>query len=204
MEKFNAPGTKAGKLFFATAFLISFTFISLSASAQNKWSFTFRPGVNFVTKDLGDVKLKTGFGFEGTIAYKLMPHLAAYTGWGWNRFTSSQSFAGANMDFEETGYTLGLQFIHPVASSKINVVIGAGGIYNHIEAENAKGDIISDSGHGWGWQMEAGVAVPLGKRLNFIPTLRYRSLSRDIKVEGSSTAVDLNYVSVGAGLSWTF
>lgn len=133
-----------------------------------------------------------------------MPHLAAYTGWGWNRFTSSQSFAGSNMDFEETGYTLGLQFIHPVASSKINFVIAAGGIYNHIETENTNGDIISDSGHGWGWQMEAGVSAPLSKRLNLMPTVRYRSLSRDIKVESSSTAVDLNYVSVGAGLSWTF
>lgn len=204
MKKLNTLSIKATKLFFTAAFLISLTSVSNFASAQNKWSLAFRPGVNFATKDLGDAKLKTGFGFEGTISYKFMPHLAAYTGWGWNKFTANNSFAGNNMDFTETGYVLGLQFVHPIATSKINFIIGAGGIYNHIETENTKGDIIADSGHGWGWQLDAGVSVPLSKRLNLIPTVRYRSLSRDIKVEGTSTAVDLNYVSVGAGLSWTF
>ncbi len=69
-------------------------------------------------------------------------------------------------DFEETGYTFGLQFIHPLGTSeKISYLIRAGGIYNHIEVENSAGDITADSGHGLGWEIGAGVQVYFGKQL---------------------------------------
>jgi Outer membrane protein beta-barrel domain len=177
---------------------------SFNAVAQKKISFEIRPGINFATKNLGDASLKTGFGFEGAFAYKFMPHLAAYAGWSWNKFDAAKSFAGNDVNFEETGYTFGLQYMHPVANSKIGYMIKGGGTYNHIETESNDGKIINDTGHGLGWQFGAGVTIPVGYRCVFIPEVRYRSLSRDINIGEAKTPVDLNYISAGLGFSFSF
>lgn len=177
---------------------------SQSADAQKKWSFELKPGVNFPTKDLHDAKLKTGFGFEGVLAYRFMPHLAAYAGWSWNKFNADKSFAGNDTDFEETGYSFGLQFVHPFPNSSISFLLKAGGTYNHIETENSEGNIVNDTGHGPGWQAGAGVSIPLGNRWSLVPEIRYRSLSRDIKIGNEKIPVDLNYVFAGLGISYSF
>ncbi len=174
---------------------------SLTAAAQKKFSFQIRPGINFTTTELGGATLKTGFGFEGAFVYKFMPHLAAYAGWGWNKFDSEKSFAGDDVNFVETGYTFGLQFIHPVANTQIGYMVKGGGTYNHIETENSDGKIINDTGHGMGWQVGAGVTIPIGYRCLFIPEVCYHSLSRDINIGEVKTPVDLNYISAGLGFS---
>jgi hypothetical protein len=191
------------KLLLTTAALMFFTLFGQSY-AQDKWSLEFRPGVDYATIDIADADLGIGFGFEGTISYRFMPHLAAYAGWSYNNFAVDQSFAGPDASFEETGYTFGLQFIHPIGESGLSYLVRAGGTYNHIEIENNYGDIIIDSGHGLGWQAEAGLVIPLSKKFSLLPSLRYRSLNRDIEIENVSTSVDLNYLSVGVGLSWSF
>ncbi len=172
--------------------------------AQDKWSLELRPGVNYATQDIADANLELGFGTELTIAYRFMPHLAAYAGWSYNNFAVDQSFAGTDASFEETGYTFGFQLIHPIGESTLSYLVRVGGTYNHIEIENNDGDIIIDSGHGLGWQAEAGLVIPLNERFSLLPSVRYRSLNRDIKIENVSTSVDLNYLSVGVGLSWSF
>lgn len=172
--------------------------------AQKKWGIEFRPGVDFATKKLGDANLKTGFGFEGTVRYYVVPSLSLYAGWSWNKFTANESFAGKNNDFEETGYTFGLRFTGPIENRNLNFLFEAGGIYNHIEIENINGDIIADSKHGLGWQAGIGVVVPLSESFQLTPTLRYRTLSRDIMLGNVKTPVDLNYLSPGVGLALRF
>lgn len=182
---------------------ISLLLFSCTLFAQDKWSAELRPSVNFATQDLADAELKTGFGFDAAIGYRFMPHLGAYVGWGWNQFKSdNNSFAGTgDTDFEETGYTFGLQFIHPLGTSEnLSYLIRAGGIYNHIEVENASGDITADSGHGLGWEIGAGLNVDLGSNWNLRPQVGYRALSRDIEIGSATTNVDLNYIAVGVGI----
>ncbi len=191
------------KLLLTIAALILLTLFGQSY-AQDKWSLEFRPGVDYATQDIADADLGLGFGAELTIAYRFMPHLAAYAGWSYNNFAVDQSFAGSDASFEETGYTFGLQFIHPIGESGLSYLVRVGGTFNHIEIENNDGDIIIDSGHGLGWQAEAGLVIPLSEKFSLSPSLRYRSLNRDIKIENVSTSVDLNYLSVGVGLSWSF
>jgi Outer membrane protein beta-barrel domain len=203
MKKKNKKGAPFFRCSFSILLIVALVF-SNHVTAQRNWSFEFRPGVNFATQKLGDADLKTGYGFEGTFAYKLMPHLGAYAGWSWNKFAADNSFMGSNVDFEETGYTVGLQFMHPIAKSKINYLLRGGAIYNHIETENSDGKVINDTGHGWGWQAGAGVAIPLGKRFMLTPEIRYRSLSRDMKFNEKTIPVDLNYISGGIGLSFSF
>lgn len=187
-----------------TIALLSLFVVFNSSYAQDRWSLELRPGVNYATEDISDAELGLGFGAELTIAYRLMPHLAAYAGWSYNNFAVDQSFAGPDANFEETGYTFGFQFIHPIGQSVIKYLVRAGGTYNHIEIENSDGDIIIDSGHGLGWQAEAGLVIPLGEKFSLLPSIRYRSLNRNIDINNLSTSVDLNYVSVGVGLSWSF
>jgi hypothetical protein len=182
------------------ALVVMLIFSPMVVQGQNRWSIEFRPGVNLPTQKLGDAEIKTGYGFEGSLAYRFLPHLSLYGGWSWNRFSSNRSFAGANSVFEETGYTYGLQFIQPIFSSKVSLLLRAGGLANHIEVENSSGDIIADSGRGFGWQAEAGFAISLAEKWRMQPSVRYRSLSRDIKLNGITTAVDLNYISLGLGI----
>jgi opacity protein-like surface antigen len=189
-------------------FLIILTVILLmtiqNAKAQNNLSLEVRTGADFATEKLGDADLNTGFGFEATLAYRFMPHLSAYAGWGWHKFTADESFAGSDVDFEETGYTFGLQFLHPMGLSNLDYYIRAGGIYNHIEVENNDGNITADSGHGLGWQAEAGLVFPLNDNWSLKPGVRYRSLSRDIEIENVTTSTDLRYIELGVGISVKF
>lgn len=186
------------------ALIVLITSCQLNAQSNDEWTLEFRPGVDLATKDIIDAELGTGFGFEATIAYRFMPHLSAYAGWSWNHYSAEQSFAGTNNGFEETGYTFGLQFIHPVGIHTIQYIVRAGATYNHIEIENKEGDIIIDSGHGPGWQVETGLIIPVSNRFSLLPSVRYRSLNREIQVQNDKMSVDLNYISYGIGLSWSF
>lgn len=179
-------------------------FVCGDAQAQKKLSFELRPGVNLATKDLGDADLKIGFGAEGTFTYRIIRNLGVYAGWSWNRFSSDNSFLGSNVDFEETGYCLGLQYMQNFKKSEVGYMIKGGATYNHIETENANGVIIDDTRHGLGWQLGTGITVPLSNRLMLIPEIRYRSLSRTLGVGDGSRDVRLNYISKGVGISYTF
>ncbi len=181
--------------------LLLFSTISFS---QNNWSAEFRPGLNFATQDIEEADLDIGFGFEVTVAYRFMPHLAGYVGWGWNQFRAEDSFAGMNTDFEETGYTFGLQFIHPITETSISYMIRAGAIYNHIEIENNNGGISADTGHGFGWQVGLGLEMKLDDNWSLRPELRYRSLSRALEIDTINTDLDLSYIAIGVGISRVF
>lgn len=113
--------------------LTATTLLAQTANVQQRWRAEIRPEVNFPTQNLGSTSLNTGFGFVGTIAYHFLPHVAAYGGWSWNRFSAAKSVAGNDLDFVETGYQFGLQFIHPIAASKISYLLRTRGTYSHFE-----------------------------------------------------------------------
>jgi len=183
---------------------IVFTLSLQTVHAQSNLSWEIRAGVDLATQDLGDADLNTGFGFDGILTYQFMEHTSVFGGWGWHRFTSDNSFAGSNMDFEETGYTFGLEFLHPLGNTSMDFYIRGGGIYNHIEVENSNGDITADSDHGLGWQAEAGLAFNLGNKWMLKPGVRYRSLSRDIEVGNITTDIDLTYFNLAVGITRSF
>lgn len=171
--------------------------------AQDRFGVEFRGGPEFATQDLGDASLGTGFGSEVVFSYRFLPHLGLYGGWGYGRASADgTSFVGTDVDVEETGYTFGLQFTHPVRASRVGYFVRAGGIFNHIEVENGLEN--ADSGHELGWQIGAGPLVTFGSKWTLMSGLRYRSLSSEIEIGNTSTDVDLTYVSAGIGLMRTF
>jgi hypothetical protein len=187
--------------------LLIFTLITTSVFAQNldsKFSFELNAGPSLAIQDLGGTDLNIGLGFEGTITYRFMPHLGAYAGWGWNKFASDEQFEGIDADFEETGYVFGLEFKHPFLTSDISWLVRAGGLYNHLEIENSDGDIVWDTGHGLGYQVVAGIEVPIGEKWSLTPTIKFHSLSREIDVSGGNRELDQRYLGARIGLVRNF
>jgi opacity protein-like surface antigen len=181
--------------------------LSLSGFAQEsekRFGFEFSSGLSIATQKIDGVRLEPGFGFEGTFHYRFMPHLGVYAGWGWNRFGADESFAGTDVCFEETGYVLGLNFTHPIGHSKLAYYVRSGVLYNHIESENEDGDIINDTGHGFGFQVAGGVDINLGKNWSLTPGLKFNSLSRDTEYERISKQLDYQYISVRIGIAKKF
>jgi hypothetical protein len=175
------------------------------AQTQDRWNINIRPAVNFPTQKFVDATLNVGFGIEGTIAYWFVPNLSVYAGWGWNKFQADNSFAGNNIDVVETGYRMGLQFRHPIGTSKLQCLAGAGALYNHIEIENNDGDLVNEfKGHDFGWQAEGGIVIPLGESFSLTPSVRYQSLESDVTTGSIKTPTELNYISGGLSLSFMF
>ena len=192
------------RISFLTIVLTVFALNATAQNNQNRWGFELSTGASYATTEIGDANLKAGPAIEGTFYYRFLEHTSVYLGWGWKKFNSDHSFAGNNMDFEETGYTYGLQFKHPLMGTRLNYLVRAGGIYNHVEIENNAGDIVSDTGHGLGWQAAAGFEVTLGRSWTLIPTLKYSSLSRDFESGEDTFNSNLNYLSTQIGFSKTF
>jgi opacity protein-like surface antigen len=102
--------------------------------------------------------------------------------------------------FEETGYVLGLNFTHPIGTSKLAYYLRAGALYNHIETENADGDIINDSKHGLGFQIAGGLDINLGETWSLVPGIKFNALQRETEFEGVTKNLDYQYISVRIGI----
>jgi hypothetical protein len=182
-------------------FLLSLL-ITVSAFAQEnekRFGFELNGGLSVPTSKPGDVELNPGFGFEGIFHYRFMPHTGVYAGWGWNRFAADNSFAGADVCFEETGYVFGLQFKHPLGTMPLSYYLRAGGLYNHIEIENEQGDITGDTEHGLGFQLATGIDYSLGKNWSITPGVKFNYLSKEVEMEEVTTKLNHSYISIRVG-----
>lgn len=185
------------------AFLVLFSLLTIGSFAQSKerkFGFELNSGMSIATSKLADARLDPGFGFEGIFHYSFNSNLGIYAGWGWNKLSSNDSFAGDDICFEETGYIIGLQLLQPINRSATAIYLRAGGLYNHIETENAAGEIINDTKHGWGFQLAGGVDFSLGNNWHFTPGIKFNSLSRETEYEGISHQMNLNYLSLRLGI----
>ena len=180
--------------------LTIFTVCSFAQENEKRFGVEINGDVSFAISEVSGAKLNTGLGFETILLYRFMPFTSVYGGWGWNNFNADQSFAGSDVDFEETGYILGLQFKHPIGSSPVSYFARAGLLYNHIETENNEGEIVSDSGHGVGWQVAGGIEVEMGKNWYLAPGLKYNNLSGETKFEGNNYDFEHRYVALRIGI----
>lgn len=179
--------------------------LSAPVSGQNNFGLEFRGNGAISTQDTEREYSENGFGFEATLQYQFHPNLSAYAGWDWARFSALNSIAGSDMDLEETGYVLGVRFQRPFTeTSPTSWWVRFGGIYDHLELENADGDVIDDSGHGLGVEGGAGISVPFAGRWSLTPGIRYRSLSRDLEVEGVEVPVKMESLAFELGVAVRF
>lgn len=188
------------KVMFSIALSLLVTVITFGQEKENRFGIEINGEVSFVSSDLSGASLNTGMGFETILQYRFMPYTSVYGGWGWINFNADESFAGPDMDFEQTGYILGLQFMRQIGSSPVSYFARAGLLYSHIETENNDGDIISDTGHGVGYQVAGGIEVAMGKNWSLAPGLKFNSLSGETGIEGVNYQLDHRYVSARIGV----
>lgn len=176
-----------------------------TVEAQERWSIEIRGNGAISTQDAARETHQNGVGIEGNVQYRFLPHLAAYAGWDYTVFGALEAIAGPDLDVEETGYVVGLRFEHPFREGgRTNGWVRSGLTYNHLELENDAGDLIADSGHGFGWEFGAGLALPVRGRWSVTPGIRYRSISRDLEIGDTSVPVELQYVAFELGLGLRF
>lgn len=188
------------------AFALFTLYSGQGLEAQSRLGFEIRGGLGSPNGELDATDLERGFGFEGSVSYRLLPHLATYLGWDWWRFPADDAFAGPGVDLEETGYAFGLRFEHPFAGEEGNGPawwIRAGGTADHFELEDGDGELISDSGHGLGWEVGGGLSLPVGS-WRFTPGVRLRSLRRDIEVDTRQLEVELHTLAFEVGFARGF
>ena len=169
---------------------------------DHRWSLELFAGLDLPTGDLGLLPLNPGPGFEASVGYRFHEHLWVYAGWGWHQFTTDE--AEADIDLEQTGYTFGARFEHPFRDDGTAAFrIFGGGTWEHVELEDADGQIRADSGHGLGFDVGAGLALPIGRDWRLLPGVRFRSLPVELSPEGGSKA-DLTYVAIEVGAAYRF
>jgi len=192
------------KVIIVSVLVALFTSSAFAQITDKKFGFELNGGVSKATKELGNADLNLGGGFEGIFHYRFLPQLGAYAGWGWNKLSADNSFAGEDVCFEETGYVFGLQYMRPIGDSPFSYYIRGGGLYNHIETENAEGDIIHDTGHGLGFQLAGGVGYYLSENWSLNAGIKFNSLSRDADFEGVSRNFDYQYQTLRIGVVKSF
>lgn len=188
------------KVFLAMTMLTLFFNGAMAQESEKRFAVELSGDVAFVSSDLAGASLKTGLGFETLLHYRFMPFTSVYGGWGYGNFNADDSFAGPDTDFEQTGYVLGLQFKRPFRDSPVSWFVRAGALYSHIETENNDGEIISDTGHGIGWQAAGGIEVSLGKNWSLAPGLKYNWLSGETEFGSATYQLDHRTVSARIGI----
>lgn len=186
------------------ALLCFFSYRSIAQETEKRFGFELSTGASFALSKPGDTQLNPGFGAEGIFHYRFLTNTGIFAGWGWNRFGADQSFAGENTCFEETGYLIGLELKQAIGNKSLLYYLRFAGLYNHLELENAAGEIIGDSGHGLGFQLAAGIDYKLGEKWSLTPGLKFNSLSRSIEIDNVDTNLSHRYISIRIGLLRNF
>lgn len=184
--------------------VIALLFFTCSFLGQQRWSAEFRPALSIPFEKLGENDIKTGYGFEAKIGYKLMPHVRAYGGWTWNEFRSGSGSEPPNVKIDETGYTFGLELTLPITRPPLTYYLFAGGVYNKIDIEDITNNVNSKSDHGLGWQMGGGLDYEFATHWSVRPEVKYHSLKGDVEFLGATESVSLNYIGFSVGLLRSF
>lgn len=187
-----------------TAATAAAAFAATPADAQDRWGIDVHATGGIATQDDIRDDHENGFGFGATVQYRVLPHAYLYGGWDWTRYQALDAIAGPDVDLEETGYALGARFEHPIGTSTTAWWVRAGALYNHFELEDESGDLLDDSGHGLGWEGGAGFAFSVGDGWSVTPGVRYRSVSRDVEIDGLETEIELQAVALEIGLRRRF
>ena len=166
-------------------------------NAQDRWRWQLYSGMAFPIHHFDESEINNGFGFEGTVSYRFLTNLSAYSGWGWHQFSTDGSLDRGKVDIDETGFYYGIQYEKPIRQSSLSYFIRSGGIIGNIETEFKKDQLFSDSKYGMGWQVGTGVIIHLNNGQCITPSIRYRSLSRDLTLPEYNTSIDLSSWSIG-------
>lgn len=201
------------RLFTLVLLFVAAAYWAVPTSGQSRWdrsidhpfSVEVAGSFNHAVNDFPAADLGAGFGGEIALAYRVLPAIDVFGGWGYQHFNADESIFGSDLDLEETGYFLGLGFEPAVfGSRRLQPYVRAAGVYDHVELEDAEGEIIEDTGKGWGYRLGLGVDYAITEHIRLRSGLRFLSLDRDATVDETSGTLELRYVSARIGLAIRF
>jgi hypothetical protein len=155
--------------------------------------------VAFPLGDFGDIA-DTGIGGTLSVAVPLVPAFGLYGSYTQIRFGGGWTGDGTS-DATTDGFTVGLTTTLP-GMLEVNPWIGAGLLLHRLEVRGTRQGVSDDLG----FEVGAGVAVPLADRLRLSPALHYRHFGATIPAMAGLTARSLTvqYLSLGVGLNYWF
>lgn len=163
-------------------------------------------GAAFPTGELGrDDAFDTGWGFEVNATLDVARGLGVYAAYDRYAFPFERDiFFGFDQeqgDLIDQGLAGGVILSVPAGSSGFRPWIRGGAIYNSVQFDfdNVEDDPESDSQ--LGFEVGAGLGLPLGSIVTMSPSVRYRSYEPEI-AEGND--FDLSYVVGELGLTFHF
>lgn len=178
--------------------------LGMVTAAQAQLAVEGRVGVAIPSgDDFGDAA-STGFGFEGNVAYGVMPMLELYAGASWARFgVDSDEGEDVDADFTDLGFAGGARVNIPAAM--VQPWIRGGLIYNRLEISGEEGDVEASFKTDWGvgFEIGGGVAIPVAPTIVITPGIRYRSYSPEASFGEFTDEADVNSIVIDVGARFT-
>lgn len=169
-----------------------------TASAQSAipLSVEIRGDAAIPTGDFAD-GIENGIGFTGSAALQLVPGFGVYGSYSRTNF----SIDGADDDVLDQGYAAGLTASLGNGGGRATPYINAGLLFHELEVEDTE---VGDAK--MGFEVGAGIAIPLGQRIRVTPAVGYRQYNVEGLSLGGIVNSDMNvsYLNAGVGLNIAF
>lgn len=191
------------KLVTLLTLLILLLFSAQTGMAQYRWSAEFSPGLSFPTQDIANENLEIGFGFDASLAYKLMPHLRAYAGYNWNEFKTEMTPGRSQLRVNEGGLIFGFELTFPISSAPVTYFGFIGGNLNQLKIEMIAANQSMSTDHKLGWHIGVGLDYAFHDQWSLRPKLNYQALTSNNPFIPAND-LKLQYVSLGLGLLRSF
>lgn len=186
MNKHILPILAAGSMVAATPIL-----------AQTPVTAELRGSYGVPVGDFADSNAEADFGFGADLFVHFTPAVAAYGGWGRDRFSCET--CGDDEGARSEGFDGGIQFTI-ARGTPVEVLLRGGVVYHKVETE--AGLVSVESDYSLGVQATAGVAVALGARASLVPAVRFQTLDPSIDVAGDDVSTDgrMSFLALQLGL----
>jgi opacity protein-like surface antigen len=192
-----------------TTGLVALTAVALAGSAQaqalpvSPFSVEVRGGLAFPTGDLDDIA-DSGITVGANGTYMFTPMLGLYAGFTYNAFGLPEEADDLEIEGSVNTYGLdaGLKAMFATPTLPVTPFLKGGLVYHKIEVEIEDTDLDDEleSDSGLGFEVGAGVMVPLGPRLSFTPAVSYTSFKPEFDGEEGDDNVTSFRVDVGLNI----
>lgn len=171
--------------------------ITAPVHAQAPLAAEVRGSYGIPVGDFADGGAEGDIGFGADVFLHLTPVVAAYGGWGRDRFSCETCDDDDGVRSE--GFDGGIQ-VTVARGTPVEFLLRGGVVYHKVETE--VGLVSVESDYGFGVQATAAVALALGPRASLVPGIRFQTLDPSIEVAGEEVSTEgrMSALSLQLGL----